>query len=83
MMPWWRWMRQRRPVFWRGGDMKINLLGTFIVMGIANFGFQFFGDANWALAVDRTAFQGVALFAVYLNLRRMNKASTVSHRRDH
>ena len=39
---------------------------TAIVLGAANFTWQAFGPMDWNLAIERTWFQGVACFAMWL-----------------
>lgn len=41
-------------------------LGPALGLAAANFAYQFFGDANWHTAIDRTWFQTCAIATCWL-----------------
>jgi len=41
---------------------------VFFILALTSFGFQLFTKRDWWLACDRTFFQGVAIFCLWLAL---------------
>ncbi len=44
----------------------MKILNVFIALTLANFVVQFLGQKDYATAMDRSYFQGVALFTYWL-----------------
>lgn len=44
----------------------VTLIAVWAGLAIGNFAWQMFGDALWAVAAERSFFQGLAVLAVWL-----------------
>ena len=49
--------------------MGITLTGVWIGMMVGNFIFRWFTDQNWAVAIDNSIAQGVALFVAWVVIK--------------
>jgi hypothetical protein len=49
--------------------MTGNLIPVFISLTLANFAVQFFGQELYSVALERSYFQGVALFILWLSVK--------------
>jgi hypothetical protein len=48
----------------------VRILVLWLSLVIGNFLWQFFGDANWPIAIERSYFQAVALLLAAFQQRR-------------
>jgi hypothetical protein len=48
---------------------RVSLLAAFLGLALGNFIYQCFSKQNYSVAIDRTFFQGIALFAIWITNR--------------
>jgi hypothetical protein len=45
---------------------RVSLLAAFLGLALGNFIYQYFSKQNYTVALDRSFFQGIALFAIWI-----------------